>query len=448
MVDSLSQAQMNRFEAFGLSNADWELLRTQAGDYARQKLPGLLAGLHPRFGKWPEIQRALMDPEVHRVRVAHWQRVAGGEVGTGFMDSARALATAMYRRGVPAYAVTLCHSIVLNGVIADLGLDRPAQRFAGKGANDQRDLRVALQKAAWFDLEVLLETYAEAEQASRAAITEKLAGGFKTKVQSVVADMGRSTEDLARTSAEIAAAAKHGAERANQAAAAVGDANAEVQTMAAAAEQLSASIGEITRRVEQSTGMTERAVGDAQRTDQVVQALAEGAARIGDVVRLISAIAGQTNLLALNATIEAARAGEAGKGFAVVASEVKNLASQTAKATEEISQQITQTQAATQRAVESIRGIGQVIGEISQATGAIAAAVQEQGTATNEIARSAAKAAANNGHVERLMQEVRTDADASAAGADKLSGAAQTMSSNSATLRQAIDSFLGEMRAA
>jgi methyl-accepting chemotaxis protein len=161
-----------------------------------------------------------------------------------------------------------------------------------------------------------------------------------------------------------------------------------MQTVAAAAEQLSASIAEISRQVAQSAKISGKAVDDAQRTDTIVRALAEGAQKIGDVVGLITSIAGQTNLLALNATIEAARAGDAGKGFAVVASEVKNLASQTAKATEEIGTQISQIQAATKDAVDAIGSITRTIEGISAIATTIASAVEEQGSATSEIARS------------------------------------------------------------
>jgi len=448
-MQKIDQAQLDRFEAFALTPAEWQLLGERTADYARDRLPVLLDSLHPRFGRWPVIQSALQDPQVHRVRLSHWQRVVSGRVDAGFMASARGLATALYERGVPAYAVTLCHSIVLNGLVGDLLLDHPWSRLTSRRtAAAKRSLRIALQKAAWYDLEVLLETYAEAETRSRRAAVADVAGAFEAKMLGVVKDLDHSARSFAETVSGIASAAANSAGQAGEAAGAAGDANAGVQTVAAAAEELSASIGEITRRIGQSTAMAERAVASARRTDTVVQALAEGAARVGQVVKLIGDIAGQTNLLALNATIEAARAGEAGKGFAVVASEVKSLATQTARATEEITRQIDQNQAATRQAVAAIQDISGVIVEISQSTTAIAAAVGEQENATAEIARSAALAAENNVQVERMMRTVRHEAGTSADGAATLQFAATRLTQSSQSLRMALDGFLDEIRAA
>jgi murein DD-endopeptidase MepM/ murein hydrolase activator NlpD len=182
-----------------------------------------------------------------------------------------------------------------------------------------------------------------------------------------------------------------------------------VQTVAAAAEELNASIAEIGRQVQSASTMAGGAVQQAEKTNQQVQGLAEAAQKIGDVVKLISDIAAQTNLLALNATIEAARAGDAGKGFAVVASEVKNLATQTAKATEEISQQIASIQAATGEAVGAIQGIGKTIVEINQVASSIAAAVEEQNASTREIARNVQETSAGT-------QEVSSNIDGRDAG--------------------------------
>jgi methyl-accepting chemotaxis protein len=218
--------------------------------------------------------------------------------------------------------------------------------------------------------------------------------------------------------------------------------------VAAAAEELSSSITEISRQVAQSARVAGRALEDARRTDAVVQALADNAQKIGEVVGLISNIAGQTNLLALNATIEAARAGDAGKGFAVVASEVKSLATQTAKATEDISRQISQIQTATKEAVISIQGIGTTIGEISEIAAAIAAAVEQQGAATKEIARNVQQAASGTQEVSANIVGVSQGANETGAAANQVLGAAGELSRQAEQLRTEVGHYISGVNAA
>ncbi|MDO9710713.1 methyl-accepting chemotaxis protein [Paracraurococcus lichenis] len=275
------------------------------------------------------------------------------------------------------------------------------------------------------------------EQAARAVRADRLAvllRGFEAKVRRTVEVLSTAVSQLQGTARAMAGSAEGTLERAGAVAAAAEQTSANVQTVAAAAEELSASIAEITRQVSQSSKVAGQAVAEARRTDEVVRGLAEGAQRIGEVMRLITTIAGQTNLLALNATIEAARAGEAGKGFAVVASEVKNLAAQTAKATEEIAAQVGAMQSATGDAVGAIQAIGARIGEVSEIAATIAAAVEEQGSATSEIARSVQQAAAGTqsvsgaiGAVSRAAGEARTTAGQVATASEELGRQAKTL---------------------
>jgi len=283
-----------------------------------------------------------------------------------------------------------------------------------------------------------------------AVVTEqtRLADTFELEVGGVVnavAAEAHQAQTAARALRE--AAATSGAEAAAVAEAS-GRAQADVQAVAAAAEEMASSIAEITRQVSDSAAVANQAVSEARSTDETVRGLAESAGRIGDVVRLIAGIAGQTNLLALNATIEAARAGEAGKGFAVVASEVKNLAAQTAKATEEIGAQISAMQHATTEAVSAIRGIGATVERTSGIATAIAAAVEEQGAATHEIARSAAQVAEGTGMVTTRIQAVRKAADATGASADSLLSAADTLIASASTLKTRSADFLKAVRSA
>ena len=211
---------------------------------------------------------------------------------------------------------------------------------------------------------------------------------FSAEVEATLAELGRISDQMLAASTQLASAADDASAKTERATTASSEASANVRDIASAADELSASVNEIDRQVAQSNAIATKAVNEAGRTNVAVKELDEAAGRIGDVVKLITDIAEQTNLLALNATIEAARAGEAGRGFAVVAGEVKALAGQTSRATEEISAQIAGMQRATVRSIEAITAIEHIIREIGDISGAIAAAVTEQGAATQEIARS------------------------------------------------------------
>jgi methyl-accepting chemotaxis protein len=286
------------------------------------------------------------------------------------------------------------------------------------------------------------------DAAGRALRLEELVRGFGEDARAMLDGVRQATERLNGTAGQMHQAADQGARLTEALSGASEGASGNAQTAAAATEELAASIGEITRQVGRSAEVSRRAVAEAERTDRTVRELAGTAGRIGDVVRLIADIAGQTNLLALNATIEAARAGEAGKGFAVVASEVKSLASQTARATEEIGQQVGAIQGATGQAVEAIRAIGLVVAEIDQTAAAIAAAVEQQGAATQEIARNIAGTAEAAAAVSRETVVVRDAATTSGRAALELRDASRELNDQANGLRARVDRFLSLVRAA
>ncbi|MGU3660651.1 MULTISPECIES: methyl-accepting chemotaxis protein [unclassified Methylobacterium] len=287
-----------------------------------------------------------------------------------------------------------------------------------------------------------------AAEARRRSDLRAMAERFEQTVGGIIAQVSDSATALQGTAQTMTATATQTASQSSTVAAAAEEAAANVNTVAAAAEELGASVEEIGRQVEGSTKLAQGAVSEAGQTGTLVRDLSGAVARIGDVIGLIAAIAGQTNLLALNATIEAARAGEAGRGFAVVASEVKALAAQTARATEEIAGQIAGIQGVTGRAVTAIGAITGRIEEISGVANAIAAAVEEQGSATREIVRNVGQAAVGTGAVTSTILGVAGAAEETGRAADAVLAAASALSRQSATLTAEVTRFLDTVRAA
>jgi methyl-accepting chemotaxis protein len=284
--------------------------------------------------------------------------------------------------------------------------------------------------------------------AARQRAMEAHVAEFEGTVRQTLQQLGDASGEMRKTSTGLSTVSRQTNSRVEVAQRASGEASMSVESVASAAEELSASINDISQQAAHAAGIASRAVDQARETDGTVQGLAKSAGRIGEVVGLINTIAAQTNLLALNATIEAARAGEAGRGFAVVASEVKSLASQTAKATDDISEQIADIQKVAGEAIDAIKGIGSIIGEVNEVATAIAAAVQEQGAATQEITRSTQYAAQGTKNVSDNITGVKTDADAAAAAAENVKGASETLESQSQNLGHQVTDFLSKIRAA
>jgi methyl-accepting chemotaxis protein len=323
-------------------------------------------------------------------------------------------------------------------------------------ASDRRDEIGAMAAAVQvFKDNMIKADHLTAEQSAqneikmrRARVLDDLTKAFESKVSQLVDGLSSSSSTMDSTARSMLSTATATNRQAGVVADASEQTSANVQMVASATEELTSSITEISRQVAQSTEISARAVENARRTGDTAQSLASGAQKIGDVVTLIQNIAAQTNLLALNATIEAARAGEAGRGFAVVASEVKSLAGQTAMATTEISEQVAAIQGASDQTVAAIRNVVDVITEINQIGIAIASAIEQQGSATKEIARNVQEAAHGTQDVTSNISGVQQAANDTGAAATQVLDAAEQLSQQSSDLAGQVNRFLADVRAA
>jgi methyl-accepting chemotaxis protein len=370
-----------------------------------------------------------------------------------------------------AVAIVVVISLIASVIFSFLGVSRPMTRLNGAlGQMAGGNLDIAIPGADRGDeIGDLAKTVTvirqNAEQKARdeaeSKITQdqvaarqrkaemiKLADDFEGAVGEIVETVSSSSTQLEASAGTLTATAERAQELTIMVAAASEEASTNVQSVASATEEMASSVNEISRQVQESARMATEAVGQARATNDRVSELSKAASRIGDVVELINTIAGQTNLLALNATIEAARAGDAGRGFAVVASEVKALAEQTAKATGEIGQQITGIQAATQESVNAIKEISSTIERLSEISSTIAAAVEEQGAATQEISRNVQQAAHGTQQVSSNITDVQRGASETGSASSQVLSAAQSLSGDSNRLKLEVGKFLSSVRAA
>jgi methyl-accepting chemotaxis protein len=413
-------------------------------------LPGILDEFYRHVAGHAEVARLFPDQahmqHAKAMQLKHWDMIASATFDEGYVTSVTRIGEAHNRLGLEPRWYIGGYAILMAGLARAIECETQAGFLGGGAALQEKKAKMlqAMISAALLDMDFAISVYLESGLRAKQETLDRLGASFRGVIETV-SQSARELEATAGTLRQTAETTQHVS---TTVASASAQTSGNVQAVAAAAEELGASIREISGQVQESSAIAHDAVGQAERTNTCIGDLSQAAGRIGDVVKLISEIAAQTNLLALNATIEAARAGDAGKGFAVVAQEVKALAAQTAKATDEIGRQITGMQAATGEAVNAVKEIGATIARISQIATAIAAAVEEQGAATQDIAASVHQAAAGSAQVATNIADVSRGATDTASAASQLLAAATAIGQQSTRLTEEVDHFLKTVRAA
>jgi methyl-accepting chemotaxis protein len=416
---------------------------------ARDVTLPIVAELEPLANQIAEVAKHNVEVEAAEgardMATAEWESLAIG-IGTILLLIGSSIFSYFaISRPMRALSVSMEELAGGNFAVVLPGLGRKDE--LGAVADAVEKFKVVSEQKAREEAEAKIKQDQVAAQQRKADMV-KLANSFEAAVGEIVETVSSASTELEASAGTLTSTAERAQEVTTMVAAASEEASTNVQSVASATEELSSSVNEISRQVQESARMAGEAVDQARATNDRVGELSKAAARIGDVVELINTIAGQTNLLALNATIEAARAGEAGRGFAVVASEVKALAEQTAKATGEISQQITGIQGATQESVRAIKEISGTIERLSEIASTIAAAVEEQGAATQEISRNVQQAAQGTQQVSSNITDVQRGASETGSASSQVLSAAQSLSSDSNRLKLEVGKFLDSVRAA
>ena len=408
-------------------------------------LEGLIRRFYEHLGREPELARLVGSraTDLARAQKAHWERVFSGRFDADYFRSVRAIGLAHHRIGLEPRWYIGGYQYILGELTAVVAAD------CGRDRKRLVQWLQALSKAVFLDMDIAISVYQEVlieERMRQSVFVDGEIGRFKSAAETMLGEVGGQSTRMLGTAASLTGIAASARDQATSAAAAAEETSTMVQSVASATEELSASIGEIGRQVTAATGIVARANGMTDAMATAIEGLAKSGDHIGTVVGLIQAIAAQTNLLALNATIEAARAGEAGRGFAVVASEVKNLAGQTAKATEEISRRVGDIQAGTGKAVGAIEEIGRVMRDIGGVTASIAAAMEEQGIVTRDIAGSVAQAADGTVVLARSVAAVETAIGETRRNAVDVDEVARLFGTRTASLADAVRDFLDALR--
>ncbi len=445
-ADAETQARLSRLRFMAVTPRTGELLREFWG-HLEPHLPSILEGFYAHVGSEPALARMVGD-QSGRLKGAqgrHWKMLFDGTFDDAYMKGVNTIGHIHFKIGLEPRWYIGGYNYVLGRIIA---IAVKAYRFR---PSHLAEVLQAVQTAVMLDMDIAISVYQtallNARDESQARLRQAI-DDFNSDVTQSLQTIDTAARGLEQEAVGLASGAEESSRQSTAVAAASEQAAANMQTVASATEELSGSVQEIGRQVSQAKTVAVRAVDQAQQSRAAMDGLKGAAKTIGEVLGLIANIAGQTNLLALNATIEAARAGEAGKGFAVVASEVKQLAAQTAKATEEISSQIAAIQNATDRSVDMIGDIGRTIEDIDQITSAISTAISQQGQAVGEIARNVQEASIGAQQVSVNIASVSEAVGSTGKTANFVRESAESMNGQSSSLRQQVEAFFARIQAA